>query len=109
MLNYPRVFFLFSFCILWLAAWIGTAARKRRLLRDEERDDFGVVQTATLTLLGLIIGFSFSMATVATISARRRRGRGQRDRHGVRSGGLLPSADAEGASLLRRYIDDLRI
>ena len=27
------------------------------------RSDFGVVQAATLTLLGLIIGFSFSMAT----------------------------------------------
>ena len=30
---------------------------------DDLRSDFGVVQAATLTLLGLIIGFSFSMAT----------------------------------------------
>jgi hypothetical protein len=32
-------------------------------LKDDEREDFGTVQTATLTLLALIIGFSFSMAT----------------------------------------------
>ena len=31
-------------------------------LREEERADFGVVLSATLTLLGLLIGFSFSMA-----------------------------------------------
>ena len=36
--------------------------RKRRALNDDEREDFGIVQTLTLTLLALIIGFSFSMA-----------------------------------------------
>jgi hypothetical protein len=63
MLNYPRVFFLFAFLILWVAAKGGAHLRKRRPLRDDERADFDVVQTATLTLLALIIGFSFSMAT----------------------------------------------
>jgi hypothetical protein len=33
-------------------------------LKDEQCEDFGIVQTATLTLLGLIIGCSFSMAIV---------------------------------------------
>ncbi|MGA9567741.1 MAG: hypothetical protein WBS19_19610 [Candidatus Korobacteraceae bacterium] len=37
--------------------------RRQRPLQEEERDDFGLVEGATLTLLGLIIGFSFSMAT----------------------------------------------
>jgi hypothetical protein len=31
-------------------------------MESEEREDFGVLLTATLTLLGLIIGFTFSMA-----------------------------------------------
>ena len=40
----------------------GALFRKRRALNDDEREDFGIVQTLTLTLLALIIGFSFSMA-----------------------------------------------
>lgn len=62
MLNFPLVFFVASLIVLWCAARFGWSWRKRRPLMDEERDDFGVVQNATLTLLGLLIGFSFSMA-----------------------------------------------
>ncbi len=50
MLNYPRLFFLLSLFILWLSAPIGASVRKRRTLKEEEREDFGVVQAATLTL-----------------------------------------------------------
>src|SRR5262244_3180868 len=47
----------------WLAAYAGNALRKTiRPLQEDERTDFGVVLTAALTLLGLIIGFSFAMA-----------------------------------------------
>src|SRR5262244_242749 len=62
--NYPRLLFVFTFLLLWLAAWAGAKmSQKQRALEDEDRrTDFGVVQAATLTLLGLIIGFSFSMA-----------------------------------------------
>ena len=63
MLDHPRIFFLVSLFILWLSAQIGASLRKRWPLKDEAREDFGVVVAATLTLLGLIIGFSFSMAT----------------------------------------------
>src|SRR5271163_2124528 len=63
LLDYPRVFFVFVLIVMWLAAMVGAALRKRRPLSDEERDDFNLVETATLTLLALIIGFSFSMAT----------------------------------------------
>ena len=62
--DYPAVLFVVSFLVLWLAAWLGASVlRKRRSLPEEVRDDFGVIVAATLTLLGLIIGFSFSMAT----------------------------------------------
>jgi hypothetical protein len=63
-LNYPLVIFVVTFLVLWLAAWAGNLTNQRRALVDDSiRDDFGVVQAATLTMLGLIIGFSFSMAT----------------------------------------------
>ncbi|MEI9978335.1 MAG: hypothetical protein WDN23_04925 [Edaphobacter sp.] len=64
-LNYPLFVFLITFLGLWLAAWLGVQSHKWRptLEDDDLRTDFSVVQAATLTLLGLIIGFSFSMAT----------------------------------------------
>jgi len=44
----------------WLGAWVGATRR----IDAEAREIFGVVRTATLTLLVLIIGFSFSMALI---------------------------------------------
>jgi hypothetical protein len=59
----PVIGFILSFVILWLAALIGDLLRQRlRPLAEEVRNDFGMVLAATLTLLGLLIGFSFSMA-----------------------------------------------
>src|SRR5580698_4182414 len=54
-----------SFPLLWLAAWVGAKLHERwdEQMGEDVRSDFEVVQAATLTLLGLIIGFSFSMAT----------------------------------------------
>jgi hypothetical protein len=64
LLDYPPLIFVVTFVALWVAALIGAALRRRRPHVDEAaRDDFGVILAATLTLLGLIIGFSFSMAT----------------------------------------------
>jgi hypothetical protein len=40
----------------------GVRAQEKADLEEGARDSFGVVQAATLTLLALIIGFSFSMA-----------------------------------------------
>jgi hypothetical protein len=52
-----------SFFGLWLSTQAGVLiARKMRPLSEEAREEYNVVLTATLTLLGLIIGFSFSMA-----------------------------------------------
>jgi hypothetical protein len=65
LLNFPLAIFVLTFFLLWLAGWIGALLNQRQhALTDEDiRTDFGTVQAATLTLLGLIIGFSFSMAT----------------------------------------------
>jgi len=110
MLNHPIVFFLFSLGVLWLAAQIGASARRRWALRDEERDDFGVVQTATLTLLGLIIGFSFSMA-ISRYDLRKNYEEAEANAIGTEyaRAGLLPAADVAGVrAQLTKYLD-LRI
>jgi len=52
-----------SLVILWLATQAGVFwARKLRPVKEDERDDLGLVISSSLTLLALIIGFSFSMA-----------------------------------------------
>lgn len=61
--DYPLLVFVLSFLVLWLSVRIGAfLLSRRRKLEEEIREDFGVILGATLTLLGLIIGFSFSMA-----------------------------------------------
>ena len=44
------------------AAFLGDRLRKNQPLKKDEQNDLDTVLTATLTLLALIIGFSFSMA-----------------------------------------------
>lgn len=59
----PFLAFALSFVALWLAIRFGIVLRSRAQDMDQEsREDFTVVQGATLTLLGLVIGFTFSMA-----------------------------------------------
>ena len=55
MLNYPVVFSVFSIIVLWLAAQFGAYLRRRRPMNEELREDFGLVEAATLTLLGCVL------------------------------------------------------
>jgi hypothetical protein len=60
----PHLVFLVTIVVLFGCAWVGASLQKRHALRGGRlHDDLGVVLAATLTLLGLIIGFTFSMAT----------------------------------------------
>jgi hypothetical protein len=61
-MNFPLLLFVTSLSVLLLAAWIGDALRKRAGAVKDERTEPGLVLSAVLTLLFLIIGFSFSMA-----------------------------------------------
>ena len=62
-MSYPILLCVASFLLMWASAWAGVLLHKRRPeLQAEDREDFGVILAATLTLLGLIIGFTFSMA-----------------------------------------------
>ncbi len=62
-MNYPTVICALMLVSLWACARLGVFLRKRRVTDDEShKDEYGIVLSATLTLLGLLIGFSFSMA-----------------------------------------------
>ena len=64
LLDHPVVLLLFSFGLLWLAMRAGAALQARHGPLDEDRrGDFDMVLGATLTLLSLIVAFSFSMAS----------------------------------------------
>jgi hypothetical protein len=62
-LDLPLAVFALSLVAMWLSAQIGVFFQNRFAhLDDDERQDLGIVIPATLTLLGLLIGFSFSLA-----------------------------------------------
>jgi hypothetical protein len=110
MFNYPFVFFLFSLVLLWLSAQIGISLRRRRALKDDEREDFNTVQAATLTLLALIIGFSFSMA-ISRYDQRKNYEEAEANAIGTEyvRAELLPAAQAETVrGQLKKYVE-LRI
>ena len=59
----PLVVFVISLIVLWLSVQFGAfLARRMRALTEEERQDMDLVISSSLTMLALIIGFSFSMA-----------------------------------------------
>jgi len=110
LLRYPVLLFVPAALCLWLAAQAGVALRRRRPLQDEEREDFSVVRGATLTLLALLIGFTFSMA-VSRYDQRKDYEQAEANAIGTEyvRAGLLPPPIAQAVrTQLRRYTD-LRI
>lgn len=108
--GYPTVLFLVVSPALWLAARVGVRLTRRYPLDDEMRQDFGVLQSAALTLLGLIIAFSFSMAA-GRYDQRKNLEEGEANAIGTEyaRAALLPAADtAKLRTLLKSYLD-LRI
>ncbi len=107
--QYPLLVFVISFIALWLSAWGGWRFRRRQGTLDEElREDFGFILAATLTLLGLIIGFSFSMAT-SRYDQRKNYEEAEANAIGTEyvRADLLPAADAATVrTLLRKYLDE---
>src|SRR3569623_439770 len=63
LVRHPFVLFVISFVLMSIAARLGSRTLRSRIQIDEDtRDDFKIVQSATLTLHALVIGFSLSMA-----------------------------------------------
>jgi hypothetical protein len=106
--DYPLLLFAFSFFVLWLSVRIGASfLRRQRKLDENIREDFGVILAATLTLLGLIIGFSFSMA-ISRYDQRKNYEEAEANAIGTEyvRADLLPAADAAKVrALLRNYRD----
>ena len=64
MMDLPVLIFAVCLAVLWLSTEAGAYVRRNReKLEEDEQADLGVILAAALTLLGLIIGFTFSMAT----------------------------------------------
>jgi hypothetical protein len=107
-MDYPPVVFLISFIALWLSARTGTWLRRSRVLETDVREDFSVIQAASLTLLGLIIGFTFSMA-VSRYDLRKNYEEAEANAIGTEyvRADLLPPADAAKVrELLKSYLDE---
>jgi hypothetical protein len=105
----PIYVFGLALTVLWLAAWTGAYIRKRRKQSVEaaDRQDFSVIEGATLTLLGLIIGFSFSMA-ISRYDQRKSCEEAEANAIGTEyvRADLLPAADAARVrTLLRDYVN----
>ena len=76
LMNYPLLIGVVTLVCLWAFALLGAFLRKRKATGDDtQKDEYGIVLSATLTLLGLLIGFSFSMAIAVTINAKTTRQR----------------------------------
>ena len=106
--DHPLLVFVLSFIALWLSAWSGWSFRKWQSLDTEMREDFGFILTATLTLLGLIIGFSFSMAT-NRYDQRKNFEEAEANAIGTEyvRADLLPAADADRVrELLGKYLHE---
>src|SRR5262249_14180434 len=89
------------------AAYVGDLVRRKiRPFEEDERADFAVVLTAALTLLGLIIGFSFAMA-VSRYDQRKNFEEAEANAIGTEyvRADLLPAEDAAKVrDLLRKYV-----
>jgi hypothetical protein len=108
MVDFPLAVFAVSLVVLWLAAQAGAFLRRKLGNPDEdERQDMGVILPASLTLLGLVIGFSFSMA-VTRYDHRKNSEEDEANAIGTEylRASLLPAAQAKTVrGLLAEYLD----
>jgi hypothetical protein len=106
--DYPWLIFVLSLVMLWLCAQLGAALRRKREARGQHAPEtYTIVLTASLTLLGLIIGFTFSMA-VSRYDMRKNYEAEEANAIGteyLRVGLLSPGDAAMTRMLLRSYLD----
>jgi hypothetical protein len=107
LLSHPLVVLVSSFLLMWLSAWLGLLLRERHHTQEEHVSaDLDLVVAATLTLLGLIIGFSFSMA-ITRYDQRKNYEEEEANAIGTEylRVDFLPSADAtQVRTLLKNYL-----
>ena len=105
--NIPLLVLALSFLVMLFSAWLGLYFSKGRSHPDEGAfADLDLIVTSTLTLLGLIIGFTFSMA-ITRYDQRKTYEEAEANAIGTEylRVDLLPSADrANTRTLLRNYL-----
>jgi hypothetical protein len=108
MINHPRILSAVLLLVMWGLTILGTVLRRRfRPATFDDKDDTQLVVSATLTLLGLIIGFTFSMAT-SRYDLRRTFEEGEANAIGTEwaRADLLPApVAAHTRELLRQYLE----
>jgi hypothetical protein len=107
-LDIPGILFAISFAGLWCSTEAGVlTSYKLPQLSQGEREDFNIVLTATLTLLGLIIGFTFSMA-INRYDLRKNYEASEANTIGTeyfRAGLLTPTEAVQVRGLMREYLN----
>jgi hypothetical protein len=105
--DYPFLILVISLVTLWLSSSLGCWLSKRAWkLQENNREDFKFVLGGTLTLLGLIIGFTFSMA-VGRYDQRKNYEEEEANAIGTEyvRADLLPASDAANVrALLSNYL-----
>ncbi|HYK36583.1 hypothetical protein [Alloacidobacterium sp.] len=106
--THPFVLFAFSLAALLLSVQVGSfLASRLQPVKEEERQDLDLVVSASLTLLALIIGFSFSLA-VSRYDQRKNYEEEEANAIGTEyiRADLLPAAEAARLrQLLPQYLD----
>ena len=107
--EFPLFLVVLTFFALLLSARIGFLFRKKRQpLKEDEYHDLDLIVAAVLTLLALIIGFSFSMA-INRYDQRKNYEEAEANAIGTEyaRADLLPAADTTRVrTLLRDYLDE---
>jgi hypothetical protein len=107
-LDTPYAAFAIALAVQWASVYAGCLFREKvEALSQDRRKDFDVIQAATLTLLALIIGFSFSMA-ITRYDQRKNFEEAEANAIGTEylRADVLPADDAARArELLRKYLD----
>jgi hypothetical protein len=110
-MNYPPIVFVTTFALMALSTWVGDKLRKRAgIAKDDPRHETaGLLASAILTLLFLLIGFSFSMA-INRYDLRKTCEQTEAIAIGTmysRADLLAPADAAKVQALLREYLDQL--
>jgi hypothetical protein len=104
----PVIILALSFFLMSLSARLGLFLRdKQGSMEERLRHDLDLILSAMLTLLGLIIGFSFSMA-ITRYDLRKNYEEAEANAIGTEylRADLLPAADGENLrALMRGYLD----
>ena len=111
MRDYPLAIFASTFVLLALSVWVGARWLRRAWSPSAAmRNDFSIVLASTLTLLGLVVGFTFSMA-ISRYDQRKNFEEAEANAIGTEflRADLLPAADAQKVRALLRDYYELRL